>query len=490
MGAQHATRLIWLGGEVPSHRTLLVGAGVKAISVNYWRLKKRGLPTTKDYLFDGRVPEDISIYLTSGSASAIEEIGEDDAALRSYADEYINFAQLNKARLSGLTDFDSPALSAKWLAQHRADMDDEFDGGLWVVWHHDRGPSLDTLAQQFGHVALPGASIDADPSLQGRLRGLSSMYGVTFHALGHSRPDDLQRLPVATVSTNAWLAPMMRGETVAWEGTRLVRYPQTMKDQARARLGAVVERAGLDHQKILADDATENTRLAIWSYQQLEARMNLSDNKDHSDDPGDAETAAGDPANKGLAVRNAHQVVSRPPDEQINLPVFSVEAKTVVDKDADGHDVVRDVPVMRSNSQSLRQCNTCFVAANCPAFKPNNTCAFNLPVSVKTKEQLSGLLDAVIEMQASRVAFARFTEELNGGYPDQNVSREVDRLFKLVESKKKLEDNREFLKVSIERQGAGGVLSSIFGERASTLRELPGGGLSQEETDKILKDGI
>lgn len=218
--------------------------------------------------------------------------------------------------------------------------------------------------------------------------------------------------------------------------------------------------------------------------------MNLSDNSVDHDDPGDEEIGAGDPVNKGVAVRNSASLVARSPQEQMNLPVFGVEAKTVVDKDADGNDVIRDVPIIRSNQQSLRQCNTCFVASNCPAFKPNNTCAFNLPVEIKTKEQLSGLLDAVIEMQASRVAFARFTEELNGGYPDPNVSREVDRLFNIVEKKKKLEDNREFFRMTVERQGSGGVLSSIFGEKAATLQALPGGGLNGEQTDKILKDGI
>lgn len=42
----------------------------------------------------------------------------------------------------------------------------------------------------------------------------------------------------------------------------------------------------------------------------------------------------------------------------------------------------------------------------------------------------------------------------------------MDRLFKMVESLKKLEQNNEFIKVSVERQGAGGVLSALFGERA------------------------
>jgi hypothetical protein len=100
----------------------------------------------------------------------------------------------------------------------------------------------------------------------------------------------------------------------------------------------------------------------------------------------------------------------------------------------------------------LRQCDTCFVAANCPAFKPQSACAFNLPVEVKTKEQLKGLLNTIIEMQGSRVAFARYAEELNGGYPDPNTGQEIDRLFKLVNQMKELEENKEFIRITAERQ--------------------------------------
>jgi hypothetical protein len=111
-------------------------------------------------------------------------------------------------------------------------------------------------------------------------------------------------------------------------------------------------------------------------------------------------------------------------------------------------------------------------------------------VEIKTKDQLIGLLQAIIEMQASRVAFARFSEELNGGYPDQNTSQEMDRLFKLVGQLKEMEDNREFVRMTFERQGGAGVLSAIFGDRASQLRELEGGGLSESQTTQIIQQSI
>jgi hypothetical protein len=192
---------------------------------------------------------------------------------------------------------------------------------------------------------------------------------------------------------------------------------------------------------------------------------------------------------KDLAVERS-KVIERDVSELRILPVFSVNTKTVVDKDDDGRDLIRDVPVLGTTSASLRQCNSCFVAANCPAFKPDNSCAFNLPVEIKTKDQLKGLLNAIIEMQGARVAFARFAEELNGGYPDPNTGQEIDRLFKIVKSLKELEDNKEFVRMTVERQTSGGVMSALFGDRANTLREIPNGGISEQDTTRIISEQI
>ncbi len=106
----------------------------------------------------------------------------------------------------------------------------------------------------------------------------------------------------------------------------------------------------------------------------------------------------------------------------------------------------------------------------------------------KEEEQLKSLINAIIEMQGQRVAFMRFAEEMNGGYADPNVSQEIDRLFKLIKTTKELDDSREFIRMTVERQGSAGVLSSIFGERAQVLNELPAGGLNEEQTTRIIKD--
>ena len=195
--------------------------------------------------------------------------------------------------------------------------------------------------------------------------------------------------------------------------------------------------------------------------------------------------------NSDVEVRklSASEVVQRAPEEMQNLPVFGFRTKTIVETDENGKDILKDVPVVHTQQSSLRQCNTCFVASNCPAFKPDNQCAFNLPVEVKTKDQLKALLTAIIEMQGQRVAFMRFAEEMNGGYADPNLSQEIDRLLKLVGNVNEMDQNKEFIQITASRQSSGGVLSAIFGDKAQALRELPES-LKEDSVTKIIQQSI
>jgi hypothetical protein len=63
-------------------------------------------------------------------------------------------------------------------------------------------------------------------------------------------------------------------------------------------------------------------------------------------------------------------------------------------------------------------------------------------------------------------------------------------LFKIIKQLKELEENKEFVRMTVERQTSGGVMSALFGDRASTLRQLPNDGLSEEDTTRILSDNL
>jgi hypothetical protein len=114
-----------------------------------------------------------------------------------------------------------------------------------------------------------------------------------------------------------------------------------------------------------------------------------------------------------------------------------------------------------------------------------------LPVDIKTKDQLNAVLQAMIEMQTSRVLFARFAEELEGQGLDPALSSEMDRLFSLIDKFKNISDTRDLMRIEVEARGNAGVLSRLFGQKAGeTARQLPGGGMDVNQTDKFIQSVI
>lgn len=490
--------IIFGGVEIPSNRTLLERNGVEHVMLNYWGLRKRGLPKTKAYLVGEYFQPNMKVWLDSGAVQA-DKAGLSRQELIDYAADYEEFVALNHDRIEGWTEFDSQVLGLSWIEQQRLAFDD--DPKMWVVWHESYTLNkLKEWATEFLNVAIPNEAVESVTNLASVVQTLKRQNPVNIHGLGIAKPDNLRQIPFTTTSTLSWLSPMRRGETIVWDNTKLVRYPKKMKAQARLRYKSVVEKAGLDFTKFTEDDTLEATKVAIWSYLQLEKTMISNNNhpwkpqvSDNSDDPlytGLMETGIGGSDNSGSDMRKLErqEITQRDPNEVTSMPVFGYQMKTVVEQE-DGRDILRDVPVVQSNSSTIRQCDTCFVASNCPAFKPQNTCAFNLPIEVKSKEQLKSLLTTVIEMQGQRVAFMRFAEELNGGYADPNLSQEIDRLLKLVGNVKDLESNKEFVQITASRQSSGGVLSAIFGDKTQMLKEM-NNPLSEEKTTMIIKDSL
>jgi hypothetical protein len=498
-------RIIFSGAEVGSNRTLLEGQKVELMGLNFWGLRKRGLPKTKRWLISDHFDSDVQVVIESGAAQA-DKAGLSKEELTSLAIEYQEFLVDNSERALAFMEFDSLVLGQDWVAQQRGFY--EYDPKFWVVWHEEYGlPALKNLCERHQNVVIPNDEIESVTSLSALTRGYQRQHGTQFHALACAKPDNLRQVPFSTASTLSWLSPMRRGETIVWDGTKLNRYPKKMKNQARPRYKAIVEKAGLDYLAFSQDSTLEATRVAVWSYKKLEASMDkktpdlhiidggkkdlVSDNSDTPLLSGLGELGGYLSDNSDLDMRKKEptELVQRDPQEMQNLPVFGYKMKTIVETDDDGKDVLKDVPVISNQNTSLRQCDTCFVAANCPAFKPANTCAFNLPVEVKTKEQLKSLLTTIIEMQGQRVAFMRFAEEMNGGYADPNLSQEIDRLLKLVGNVNEMDQNKEFIQITASRQSSGGVLSAIFGDRAQALKELPEA-LREDTVTRIISESI
>ena len=86
--------IIFGGVEIPSNRTLLERSGVKHVMLNYWGLRKRGLPKTKDYLIGEHFLPDMKVWVDSGAVQA-DKANLSRQELEEYAADYEDFVAIN-----------------------------------------------------------------------------------------------------------------------------------------------------------------------------------------------------------------------------------------------------------------------------------------------------------------------------------------------------------------------------------------------------------
>lgn len=454
-------KLYFGGAEEPGWRRMLHDNGARHITLSYRHLHRR-LPKTKQWLLEERVPPGVEVFLDSAAFNAKSDNREHALDLFT---PYLDFVVENIDRLALFSEFDAYT-DLDWAQKERENTWAQFPVEKFLpVWHPEHGiDALRALAVEYPNVGIPRAAIS--PPVLALVRGHHQ--ATQFHAIGEADPDVLSK-GFASASTHSWLSATKYGETIVWTGNALKRYPAKMKDQARRRHRMLMERAGFDAEAIAGDDHDELARFTIWSFLQLEAHL-----AEHR--PG---SVTGPPTNghrpgtdiEGAPVAGLPTAVR---NSRLTLPVFSQAPE--------------EAPVLARTP--VRRCSSCHVAGACPAAQWDAECAYDIPVEVKTKEQLLGLLRGVIEMQTQRVAFGRYAEELDGGYPDPNLSNEMDRLMRVIHQAKMIQDDRDFLQISMQAHAGAGVLSRIFGAHQAAPVTTLTRQLNPAETDHVVAQVI
>ena len=325
-----------------------------------------------------------------------------------------------------------------------------------------------------------------------------------------SKPDIIEALPWAAVIVGSWTSTLRYGETQIWDGHALRRYPAQQKESSRRKHRPDIIRLGIDFDAVMEDDVTTVGALAIRSWLAWEEHTNLGYDPEEgvdeeefvNNEEGEIATippenhSGGKPASRGSGIATG-PIEKRHDSERLLLPVMGIEHIVSMGTQMPNEqgEVIEIDPaetaVIRYQSNPLRQCDSCYLASRCPAFKEHSDCGFRLPIEIRTKDQLNAVLQAMIEMQASRVLFARFAEELEGQGLDPALSSEMDRLFSLIDKFKNISDTRDLMRIEVEARGGAGVLSRLFGSKAGeSAKQLPGGGMNASRTDQFISDVI
>lgn len=143
---------------------------------------------------------------------------------------------------------------------------------------------------------------------------------------------------------------------------------------------------------------------------------------------------------------------------------------TIQTQDGEGNPITENMPLIESAAESMRQCDTCQLSAACPGFQANASCAYHIPVVIRTKDQRQALLRTLVEVQAQRILMGSFSEQVLGE-PNDQVGKEMDRLFSMVERWKTIEEQTTKLSIGIQATGTDtdsslGMISRLFGSQA------------------------
>jgi hypothetical protein len=462
------------GAEKGSYLSMLLGAGVDAFGVN---LTQFPIPKRKELnLYEKFQGGDVVVYLSESD----EDIHRFDAFVRQHAD-HITVVVC------------PPNYDGEWLGSKAVPIWNDREDMERLAW----------LCEKHGQVAISDHAIS--PKTIPRINQLKQRWGTRLIGLT-SKVDHIDAVPWDSVIVGSWTSVIRYGETQVWDGHGLRRYPAQQKESARKRHRADIVRLGVDFAEVMDDSVAALGLLSIRSWLAWSGGYDPVGDPtvDHGEDPetGQIVTIVGEGDNtemvsSELSTIGIEPLVRRHENEKVLLPGIGVETittlgdKTYGDQGEYTEIAPEVVEALTGTDNLLRQCDSCYLASRCPAFKEHAECGFKLPVAIRTKDQLNAVMRVMIEMQASRVLFGRFAEELEGQGLDPSLSSEMDRLFTLIDKMKTVNESREMLSISMEARGNSGVLSRLFGTKAGDVaRQLPGGGLSPEQTDQFYADVI
>jgi hypothetical protein len=452
---------LWLGGgEKSAHRSMLLAAGVKRVAVNLTHLP---VPKKKEFVISSVFPNAEVLLYTS----------ENDEQLDKY-DEFVRTHADHLSVVIGRPDYNGDWLGSKYVP----------------IWNDDQDVErLAFLCQKHSRVAVSDKAIT--PKTMPRIKQLSSRWSTELVGIT-SKTDFIEQIEWADVVVNSWTSSVRYGETQVFDGHGMRRYPAQSKETARRAHRSDIARLGVDVEAVLSDDAHSLGELAIkswlaWEANKLAYDPSSVDDEDEFRAPHSEEIAttsekphtphSGDPGRSSIAIARVNK---RHESERELLPVMGIETITSLGSQTytnEGEELEIDpetVPIIRSSSESVRQCNSCYLASKCPGFREDADCAYRMPVEIRTKDQLQAALRSILEMQVGRIMFARFAEELEGQGVDVQLSKEMERFFKMVEQFKDISDTREFVRMEIETRSSSGVLSRLFGSKVGeSARELP-----------------
>jgi hypothetical protein len=400
------------GAEVPEHRTTLGRAGVRRAAVNLAPILKQ----------------------RSGGAGPVETL-EPFAALF-----YASQADLNPDEVDRFLESYSDAESAFYglLTPFT-----ERSGRLVPEWLGLDPEEAIEMVVEHGAVGIPEARA-VEARISRTLTKFLRRNSAARFFVNSSKISVLQQPFVTDAIVNGWVSAQRYRELQVWDGTKVVRAGKERRAAALSKFSQQIENLGGDFEAVEDGDVAATTAVAIASWLQYEQIVATPQPLGLTEVEEGGRSGV---ATQGGAVRRA---------EQVPIPIVRYDESGTMAGVVGG---------------SFRQCDACLLADLCPKFEPGAYCAFTVDVEIRDTDQAMAAMSTLIEIQMQRAQRAAFAEEVLGQGPDHTTSMELERVFRMFESMRRIQENRETLTIHASSSGDGGVLSKIFGPRVGSANK-------------------
>ena len=456
-------KLYYGGGEIPAWSKLLKEQGISTVAVSYVGLKRR-----KESFHPDEFSKMGDVFLDSGGYTYNKEESKYDFsdALETAA-QYMDYVRAAIGNISLVSEFDAVQLGAEYISKFREDFYNTLPPDKFMpIWHpQDGNDELERLCSMHRVVGVSQSDIHGDTERVGHFNSFIRRYDVRLHGVGITSKKLIEAVKWDSVSSTSWLSPSMYGDTFVWTGRELKRYPKDYKDRRKTHRTLLIDN-GFDYDKIIADDSQELLRLSLWSWQEYVSYINgvTAVNRNRNTKTGEKADSAvdtqGEKTGTNVAIPRSHEP----------LPIMQNIFRDTQDEDG----FSESAPLLNIRSESMRVCDTCFLSSKCPGFQANSTCLYNIPIEIRTKDQLRSLHDALLEMQTQRVMFMKMAEDISGGYVDANLSSEIDRLNRMIKAKQDAEKSTFSATLNISETPSGPTfMQRMLGSGAvDKLRQL------------------
>lgn len=437
------TTTIWWGGtEVAAHRKFLLAEGATNGTLNLSAyLKQRQPLVMRDEVFDGF---DLCLYSSEGGLDPMR-VGA--------------FVEANNERFSMIYDLvpGHPLNVPEWIG---IDVNDFY-----------------RTAEKHRRIGVAEA-VAMDDSMMRYILPFAQKEEIEL-VCASGKHEALHR-PWSDVLLSAWLASAKHRELQVWNGHEVKRYSRTNRLQAIEQHWRQIESLQVDPQELVDDEPAANMRLAVrsWALWSVKGKVVAIDSRRKQPAPAPAQ---GD----GLAIEVATPRAPVKERERVLLPVMVSE--TLPPMAEGGATATVYAPAKRP----MMACASCKLSAHCPSCDAEATCAFELPVMIRTKADMQNFVASLLEMQGQRIFLARYGEDLLGQGLDPAVSAEIERFFRLRESIQRTEQAANNQLVTVTAQA--GVLSRLFGAEVGEAQtrlaqEIPTAELTEAIAEAELVD--